>query len=507
MPRYMLLAKKIYSASKDSDFLIVNNKKIEEFGRYDFKPENISRIKKINFSRYFIFPGFIDSHTHFIHTGLNLSFISLNDISSNKDVIERLASRRKSKDWVIAYGYDENKVKEKERITIEGLDKINKECKFAVIRIDYHSILLSSKALDEVNKLLNIKVKHSSGWIKGRSISSVYKVIYENTSLEVKIKAVKDAVNLALSRGLTTVHALEGGQFSANKDIEILNEIKQRFPLNIVIYPQTTNVDWVKKRGFSRIGGCILVDGSFGSRTAALSSPYNDDPENCGILYFKYRNLYKFIEKAHRHELQVALHAIGDRAIKQAVDCMYEVVKIHGPARFNHRLEHFELPGRESIEKAKKSRICLSMQPAFEYFWGGSEKMYYKRLGDRIRFTNPLRTLIKGGFLIAGGSDSDVTPINPLLGIHSAVNHPNHEERLSLTDAVKLFTENGAKIAYLENRGKIKKGFMADLVVLNKNPFEVKGDKIKNIEVVATITEGNVVYNNKKYSSGEINDV
>lgn len=498
MSDLIITARKIYFESGKSDFIHIKNGKIFCMGSKKEAEKYLKTgIEKLDFSGYYVFPGFIDSHTHFVHTGLNLGFVSLKNISSNKDVAEKMFSKRCRNDWVIAYGYDETKIKEGKKITVKELDKIN-DRKIVIIRIDYHSLLLNSKALGEVKSFFKKKLCDDNGWVAGKDAMDVYSVIYKDISLEEKKEAIKRAVDMALSKGVTTVHALEGGGLFGNEDIEVLDGAGDKLPLNIVLYPQTMDIDWVMKKGFSRIGGCLLVDGSFGSHTAAVSKPYKDKDKEYGMLYFKKKELYEFIKKAHKNNLQVALHAIGDRGIKQAVDCMYDVIKKYGAGKFNHRLEHFELPGEESIEKASKCPIFLSMQPAFEHLWGGKWKMYYKRLGERIKFTNPLRTLFNKGFLLAGGSDSDVTPIDPLLGIHSAVNHPNFFERLDRGPAIDMFTENGAKIAYLNDRGKIKKGFRADLVVLNKDPLEVKKNEIKDIKVVATLLGGKVVYRNEK---------
>jgi hypothetical protein len=141
------------------------------------------------------------------------------------------------------------------------------------------------------------------------------------------------------------------------------------------------------------------------------------------------------------------------------------------------------------------------MQPAYEYFWGGEGRMYDVRLGpDRRKRTNPLKTLLNKGLTIAGGSDSDVTPMDPLLGIHGAVNHPNPEERISPYEALKMFTINGAKGVFQEDiKGSIEVNKYADLVLLNASPLDVDAENIKEIEVELTIKEGNILFSGKRH--------
>jgi len=138
------------------------------------------------------------------------------------------------------------------------------------------------------------------------------------------------------------------------------------------------------------------------------------------------------------------------------------------------------------------------MQPTYEYLWGGYDKMYSKTIGKKkCEETNPFRKIIDNGLMICGGSDSDVTPINPILGIHSAVNHPISEHRVSVLEAIKMFTINSAYAVFEDNiKGSIKANKYADFVILNENPLEIPKESLKDIEVLATIKEGHILYEN-----------
>ena len=152
-----------------------------------------------------------------------------------------------------------------------------------------------------------------------------------------------------------------------------------------------------------------------------------------------------------------------------------------------HRIEHCELAIDETLEKLAKNKIQVSVQPIFEYLWG--ENMYRKRIGKRI--TNRYRDMLDLGLNLAGGSDFNVTEINPILGIHSAVNHPTPSQRISVKQAYDMFTKNASFLSYDENNiGSIDIGKNADFVILSDNPLKVEKSKIKDIKVITTYRNG-----------------
>ncbi len=320
--------------------------------------------------------------------------------------------------------------------------------------------------------------------------------LFRKVSSGERFEALKSATDLAFSRGVTTVHALEGGSLFGLDDLDFLMDTIDSWPLRIVLYPQITDSDWIRAHRVPRMGGCILIDGSFGSSTAALSEPYAGEPENRGVLYFDDGTLCDLVESGHREGLQLSFHAIGDRAITQVVNA-YERPILHYPCSdHRHRIEHCELPTPSDIERIARLGLSLAVQPAFEYLWGGPDKMYARRLGaDRMGETNPFRDYLEKGILVAGGSDSDVTPLDPLLGIQAAVSHPRESQRLTPADALLLFTEKAARLAFLEDEtGSLRPGKAADFVVLSGNPLMTRESEIKDIKVLETFSGGESVY-------------
>jgi hypothetical protein len=262
-------------------------------------------------------------------------------------------------------------------------------------------------------------------------------------------------------------------------------------PLDVTLFLQEKNVYFTTQFGFKHLGGCILVDGSIGSYTAALDFDYEGFPGLQGVLYEKPREFFNFVDEANQANVQLAFHAIGPRAIGMVLEA-YDRALTKKP-RFNHRhrIEHFELATDEQINRARDLGVVVSMQPNFEYFWGGPKGMYASRLGANWRKTNRFRTILDKGVKIAGGSDTNVTPPDPLLGIHAAVNHPNPDQRVSVLEALKMMTIDAAYAGHNEDRhGSISPGKDANFVILDQDPFQIDLKKLKEISVLETWYRG-----------------
>jgi len=303
------------------------------------------------------------------------------------------------------------------------------------------------------------------------------------------------AIQKAHAVGITTLHALEGGLTSNDEAVEEFLVAIPSLPLRFVVYYQTMNVDKVIKLGLPRIGGCgcICLDGDIGPHTAALSEPYADDPDCYGTLYHTQEEIDAFVLKAHQAGLQVAMHAVGDAAVEQALNAYEKALATYPRDDHRHRIEHCEVIREDQIQRAQRLGVALAIQPPFNYYWPHTE--YYPTLGEeRAWKADPVRTLVRPGLLIAGGSDSTVTPLGPLIGVHAAVNHSNPAERVSVQEGLELYTINAARIAFQEaDRGSLEVGKLGDLVVLAKDPFETDPSHIKDIPVEMTVIGGEVV--------------
>ncbi|MGV8118799.1 MAG: amidohydrolase [Candidatus Xenobiia bacterium LiM19] len=455
-----------------------------------------------------LLPGFIDTHTHFLHTGLHMSMIYLTHCVTLDSLLETLRGwTGDESEWVRGFGFDESVFPDRKRPARSDLDRVVPDRPAVIFRRDYHSCVLNSRAIDTLppSPFLKEREVMQDGFFCGRANDWVRQVLFSRIDEGERISALKAAAAQALSKGITTVHALEGGSLFCLDDLEFFISHGDSVPLSIVLYPQIVDIKWCREREIPRIGGCLLIDGSFGSRTAAISEPYHDDRENRGQLYFDPQFLNSFVLQAHREGLQLSFHAIGDRAVTMILDAYEAALKAFPRDDHRHRIEHCELPLRSDIERIGRLGVHVAVQPAFEYLWGGRQGMYCQRLGpERVMRTNPVRELLDNDIVVGGGSDSDVTPMDPMLGIYSALTHPNLAFRVSLKEALDMYTGKAARFSFQEREiGDIEVGKRADLAVLSRNPHDSDIESIMDIEVEKTLINGVIVYERKEQQNAK----
>jgi predicted amidohydrolase YtcJ len=256
--------------------------------------------------------------------------------------------------------------------------------------------------------------------------------------------------------------------------------------------------DWVW------IGGVKgYVDGSLGSTTALFYSPYNDDPKTSGVMVTPEDSLRRWIGAADSAGLQVAVHAIGERANGLLLDIYDSVAKAHGPRDRRFRIEHAQHLRRQDIVRLAHSGDIASMQP---YHAIDDGRWAEKRIGpERIKTTYAFRSLLDNGAHLAFGSDWTVAPIDPILGIYAAVTrrtldgkNPNGwvpDQKITVEEALRAYTAGNAYGVFAErSRGKIAPGYLADLVVLDQDLTAIPPEAIERASVRATVVGGKVVY-------------
>ena len=499
-------------AKPRAEAVLIESERFRRVGSND-ELSSADASEKLDLQGLAVFPGFIDSHVHLLSYGLSLREVDLTSASSINDILDMIRSAEPEGRVVRASQLDPESLKEGRYPTRTELDSVFKKRPVFVKRRDEHSSALNSAAfrlLGFSGEMTGVEVDTSTGEPTGVLRQRANQVALEKFHGMIDEDEMEDAYiegcRSALAKGVTTIHSLIGADESPKrKDWEILREILDDLPVRIVPYFQTRDVEKILRLGLETIGGCILVDGSIGSRTAAFSEDYRDDPGNKGCLYLGDEELSTFFELSEKVSLQIAVHAIGDRAVEQVLNCYEKVLAKSGIKDQRHRIEHAEYVREEQFKRMARLKICLGMQPAFEGFWGQAGGMYERRLGkDRAGRLNSFNTALKHGVCIAGGSDAPITPVDPVYGIHCAVNHPSEESKLSVEKAIRMFIYGGAYIAHMESEiGVIKPGYLADVVGLSADPLSLKPDKIKNIEVILVIQNGEILIN-KLPSLGQV---
>jgi hypothetical protein len=317
-------------------------------------------------------------------------------------------------------------------------------------------------------------------------------------------RALRRGAQMALEVGISTVHALEGGSpdgrgWLPQRDVEVLLDEQAALACHTVVYFQSTDLAQAQRWALPRIGGCIWVDGSYFEHTAALFEPYADVSGGCGCLYFAAAELNRFVLDAHRAGMQLSLHAIGDAAIEQVIDAYEEALRADPRRDHRHRIEHFSLPTPAQIERVASLGIALGMQPNFAQHPPADHNVrspLEQLLGTpRYRRRHPYRQIVDAGILVAGGSDADPMPMGPLTGVERLASHPEPERRLSVMEALRLYTLNAARIGFEEHeKGSLSPGKLADLVVLGRDPLREPVESIATIPVDMTFVAGHAAF-------------
>ena len=299
------------------------------------------------------------------------------------------------------------------------------------------------------------------------------------------------ASKMAVKRGLTTIHCIEGGEFWGDGYAEFMHREKSEL-LDLILFYNIDKVEKIQELGLLRMGGDLFLDGSVSGRTAAFTRNYADS-ETAGELYMADEKLEGLIEQAHMAGIQISFHVIGDKAIEQALRVYERVLKRHPMRDHRHRIEHFGFPSDAQIAKAAELGLSIATQPSFVYL---KEENYRLRLGEeRVKNAYPLRKLLDAGLRVGGGSDSLVTPMDPLLGIHAAVNAPYPSQRLTRMEAIEIYTIRAAGLAFEESmKGSLEAGKFADFVVFKQDLLEVPDTEIKDVQVARTVYHGTCVY-------------
>ncbi len=485
--------------------LAVRGGRIAALGRWEEVAPHVNDAPLLDLAGRTVLPGFIDSHAHFLWTALSRAVLDASgaaDHAALQALVRQAVADAPSGEAIMGMGFTEYPLIDGGGSPIiAALDAAAPQNPVYLVGVTGHVAAVNTRALqllaldEDAPGLLRDAEGRPNGLLADQANELADERFSELCDTGQKaLQSLGPAIHRAHAVGLTTVHALEGGLASEDTAVETFLAMMPSLPLRFVLYYQTMDVPRVIGLGLPRIGGCILLDGDVGPHTAALSEPYADAPGCCGTLYHTQEEIDSFVLEAHRAGLQVAMHAVGDAAVEQAL-CAYEAaLRAHPRDDHRHRIEHCEIIREDQIRRAQRLGVALAIQPPFNHYWPHTS--YYPTLGEeRAWKADPVRTLMRPDLLVAGGSDSTVTPLGPLLGIHAAVNHSNPGERIGVQQALELYTINAARIAFQEDdRGSLEVGRLGDLAVLAEDPFAVDPREIKDIPVLVTVLGGEIVY-------------
>lgn len=451
---------------------------------YKESPTDIaSNIEKIDLGNSYVFPGFTDAHTHSFEGGLYNMCADLQAATSIAEVLELISASPVIGNYKFAFGLDENSLKEGRFPTREELDRVVPNNPLLLRRVDGHSCVVNSRALDIIN-LPHSLPSNFTGLLRKEDNDIAAHTFHNTLTDEAILRAYHSANDHAIKSGLTSVHTMIGdAQYNFNH-YPLIQDNLDNFDIHYELYPQSFNIEQALSRNATRIGGCILADGSLGSHTAAISVPYLDAPDCRGNLYQTDKFWQDYVWEAHKNNLQVGVHCIGDRAIEQVVDA-YVLAQKREPKDLKHMIIHNEMMSDATLEKMKTYNIAATMQPTFDRLWGGKEQFYAEVLGvERSLNMNRFKSIWDSGVLLTGSSDWYVTTLNVLEQMQAAISHHNPAERLSIEEALRIYTNTPAILAHDKSRGYIAKGMRSEFTVLEKDPFKennFSSNKIKSV--------------------------
>jgi predicted amidohydrolase YtcJ len=482
--------------------------------------------KRIDLRGRLAVPGFIDNHVHFIDGGFQLSRVQLRDAASPEELARRIGEFAKkigTDRWILGGGWDEQLWSPYALPARQMIDAVTPDNPVFVSRLDTHMALANSVAL----KLAGVTRASSdpaggtivrdangepTGLLKDTATSAVNAVI-PAPSIDERVAALRAALAEAAKFGVTAFCDMSSGD-DAFEDLRAYQQLDRSHRLGARVYLFTPISRYERlvqsgiERSFGsdrlRIGGLKgFADGSLGSSTAWFFEPFSNEPASRGLPMEPMTNgtMRRWIRDADAHNLQIAIHAIGDRA-NDAVLEIYESLPRH--RRF--RIEHAQHLTPDLIKRFASHGVIASMQP---YHAIDDGRWAETKIGhERARSTYAFRSLMNAGATVTFGSDWTVAPLNPLLGIHAAVTrrtidgkNPDGwipEEKIGVEEALRAYTVDNARAMFRENDiGRIAPGMLADIVILSEDLFEVAPETIESVVVDTTIFDGEVIFNRR----------
>lgn len=478
-----------------------------------------------------VLPGFIDAHEHLSWFAeeplkLNLSSDRIKSLSELLALIRSEAARLSPGEWIRGVLYDDTKMAEGRALTREDLDAAAPRHCVIVIHVSGHwavvnSAALESGGLDERSpdpKGGALGRDPGTGRLDGRLIEmAMFNFAFESLAVqplvvppyprEVRRRALKSAARILNSAGICGVgDALTAPSYvTTYHDLAAAGELSLRVNMIIpyIFLPQLEKIgllgpwgsEWVKCTGIK-----IIVDGAIAGRTAALKDGYAHDPEDHGVLLISEQaELDEIVGRIHRAGYQACVHANGDLAIEMALKAIERAQTEDPRPAPRHRIEHCTLIDDALL--AWMARLGVMALPFGSYLWQHGEKLL-RFYGARAARMFAHHSFLKTGVRVAGSSDHPAGLYPPLLGVQSMVTRQTAsgevigpDEKITLEEAFRMYTRYAAYAACEERlKGQLTPGRLADMVVLEQDPWESPADEISRIGTHMTIVDGRVVY-------------
>lgn len=469
--------------------LVEDDGKIAYVG--DHIPEFYERARQIDLKGACVVPAFGDTHIHFasfafFNAGLDCRHVK--DFDELAVLIRKYVDSHRREKIVLGFGCSAHTVAEKRLPNRTDLDRITTR-PLMLVKYDGHAAVANSALVERLPSEVfeNLRFEEVSGWFYLEAFYSAVNSISKSVPVPRLFKNLVGAGDYMAKKGIGLVHTTEGVGFPLDMDVDVMRFAALGLPQAYRVFFQTMAVGKVLRRKLPRIGGCFAtaLDGCFGSEDAALRDPYSNDPDNFGNLFYTQKQVDAFVKEAHDANLQIAMHAIGDAAVEQALVAYEKALQANPRDDHRHIIIHADLMDESAIEKTAELGVCIALQTPFLH-WDQEPLSYLETLlGRRTDRMMPLKSMLDAGIVMASGSDGPCTLPDPVFGIYAACNHPNSSERIPVLDALKMHTAQCAKLSFEEDvRGTLTPGKAADFAVLDRNILDIGVEAIRDLQVV-----------------------
>ena len=468
----------------------------------------------------FVTPGFIDAHSHPSGAGVN-ELVQVNaDLRSASDIAAALQERAGSTpagQWIQAFKYDDTKLSEGRPLNRDDIDALVPDHPVVVRHRGGHTSVYNSMALGLAGvtsetqdppggRFYRDENGRLTGLVAGGARAVFSELIPSDSTREQRRDGVMLISELMTQAGLTSVHQTGGyrDDMIAYQDAREAGGMRFR----MYLFPRGRLFDDLVNAGVRtgmgdevfRIGAVkFTADGSASERTMRMSEPYKGRPDDYGLLYMTEEEIFQSVENAHRNDFQVAIHANGDVTIKMVLDAYERAQTLWPRADTRHRIEHCSLVNPELLSRIRDLGVIPAPFYTYVHYHGNKWVDYGE---ERMRWMFAHKSFIDYGIPVAPASDYTPGPYEPLMAIQSMVTRKDFDgrvwgpnQRISIEDALKICTINGAYASYEEGiKGCITTGKLADFVILADAPQDVDPDQIKHIEIVRTVVGGKTMY-------------
>lgn len=466
-----------------------------------------------------LLPGFIDSHMHpisFMYLLMNLDLSTITSLEELQKFLKETAEKRGEGELIFGFKLKEEMFNVPKLPTRWDLDVACPENPTIILRYDGHIGVVNTKTLELVGINNETKApkggeirKNEKGELTGviseNALGLIYSTIskYQNPQPNIIQETAGNAFKLLAKKGITSFHGITTLQRDISVYKMIQKEVLQSWyslvsivdPSKLIELKEQSLDSNEEDSKFKTRCWKGYFDGTLGAKTARMHEPFSDAPNMSGFSVVDDETMFSRMKIAHKSGFQIGIHAIGDKGNRVLVDLYKRLLEESPKENHRHRIEHASLLTEDVIKDIKKYNIILACQPPFinsEYTW------LERRLGKkRCRYTYPFKSIIDAGIIMASGSDSPIEDPDIISGLHALVTRNGFvpEQCITMEEALKTYTINGAYAAFEENiKGSIEVGKLADFVILDRNPLEVKNDEIKDIQIIETIIRGKTVF-------------